>query len=122
MRDKRSARQKVPSTTVIGSYPILVPEELLKQHKEFPDEVEDPVKTSIEIAVRDFVSAGIEYPSSGQTRESFIRLFLDPEHVEGIRYIGSDIIVSGRLRRREPLRLDDVIRARQFVPRYYCFK
>ena len=122
MRDKRSARQKVPSTTVIGSYPILVPEELLKQHKEFPDEVEDPVKTSIEIAVRDFVSAGIEYPSSGQTRESFIRLFLDPEHVEGIRYIGSDIIVSGRLRRREPLRLDDVIRARQFVPRYYGFK
>jgi len=122
--EKRSlkSKSKIPSTTVIGSYPIFVPDELVKQYKEFPDEVDDPIKTSIELAVRDFISAGIEYPSTGQTRESFIRLFLDPEHVEGIGVSGSEIAVTGKLHLRAPLRLDDVVRARQLVPRYYGFK
>jgi 5-methyltetrahydropteroyltriglutamate--homocysteine methyltransferase len=95
---------------------------LVKQYKEFPDEVEDPIKTSVELAVRDFVSAGIEYPSTGQTRESFIRLFLDTDRVEGIKTDGSEIIVTGNLRRKQPIRLDDVIRAKELVPRYYGFK
>ena len=69
-------KSKIPSTTVIGSYPIFVPDELVKQYKEFPDEVDDPIKTSVELAVRDFISAGIEYPSTGQTRESFIQTLL----------------------------------------------
>lgn len=107
---------------MIGSYPILVQEELLKQYEEFPDEVDDPVKTSIELAVRDFVSAGIEYPATGQTRDSFIRLFLDPKRVSGISYSGSEIIVEGKLKLKSPLRLDDVILARQLVPKYYGFK
>ncbi len=70
MPEKRSVKRKnrIPSTTVIGSYPIFVAEELVKQYKEFPDEVDDPVKTRIELAVRDFISAGIEYPATGQTR------------------------------------------------------
>ncbi|MHB2037518.1 MAG: uroporphyrinogen decarboxylase/cobalamine-independent methonine synthase family protein, partial [Nitrososphaerales archaeon] len=124
MPEKKSVKRKskIPSTTVIGSYPIFVPDELVKQYNEFPDEVDDPVKTSIELAVRDFISAGIEYPSTGQTRESFIRLFLDPEHVEGIGVSGSEIAVTGKLRLKAPLRLDDVVRARQLVPRYYGFK
>lgn len=115
-------RAKIPSTTVIGSYPIFVPEELVKQFKEFPDEVEDPIKTSIELAVRDFISAGIEYPSTGQTRESFIRLFLDSENVDGLAVNGSEIAVTGKLRRRSPLRLEDVTRAKQLIPSYYGFK
>ena len=124
MPEKKSAkkRSKIPSTTVIGSYPIFVPDELVKQYKEFPDEVDDPIKTSIELAVRDFISAGIEYPATGQTRESFIRLFLDPECIDGIGVNGSEIIVTSKLRRKAPLRLDDVLRAREFVPSYYGFK
>ena len=107
---------------MIGSYPILVQEELLKQYEEFPDEIDDPVKTSIELAVRDFVSAGVEYPATGQTRDSFIRLFLDPKRVSGIRYSGSEIIVEGKLNLKSPVRRDDVILARQLVPKYYGFK
>ncbi len=124
MPEKRSAKHKgkIPSTTVIGSYPIFIADELVKQFKEFPDEVDDPVKTSIELAVRDFISAGIEYPSTGQTRDSFIRLFLDPERVEGIEINGSEITVTGKIKRNAPIRLDDVVRATQFVPSYYGFK
>ncbi|MCL5287264.1 MAG: Smr/MutS family protein [Acidobacteria bacterium] len=111
MPEKRSAKHKgkIPSTTVIGSYPIFIADELVKQFKEFPDEVDDPVKTSIELAVRDFISAGIEYPSTGQTRDSFIRLFLDPERVEGIEINGSEITVTGKIKRNAPIRLDDVV-------------
>lgn len=94
----------------------------MKQYEEFPDEVDDPVKTSIELAVHDFVSAGIEYPATGQTRDSFIRLFLDPKRVTGINSAGSEIIVNGRLTLKSPARLDDVVTARQLVPRYYGFK
>jgi 5-methyltetrahydropteroyltriglutamate--homocysteine methyltransferase len=124
LQERKSPRKrnKLPATTVIGSYPIPIPDELIKQFKEFPDEVEDPVDTSIELAVKDFVSAGIEYPCTGQTRESFIRMFLDPEKIEGIKSEGSEILVTGKLRRLEPLRLEDVRRAKQLVPKYYGFK
>ncbi len=124
MQERKSARKrnKFPATTVIGSYPIPIQDELIKQYKEFPDEVDDPVNTSIELAVKDFVSAGIEYPCTGQTRESFVRIFLDPEKIEGIKSDGSEILVTGKIHRSEPLRLEDVRRAKQLVPRYYGFK
>ncbi|MGI0090396.1 MAG: DUF4346 domain-containing protein [Nitrososphaerales archaeon] len=115
-------KDKFPSTTVIGSYPIIVPESLVKQYREFPEEIEDPVTSTIQLAVRDFISAGIEYPSTGQTRESFVRLFLDPEFVDGINLNGSEILVSAKLRRKRPIRLADVQIAKQLVPSYYGFK
>jgi methionine synthase II (cobalamin-independent) len=101
---------------------MFVPGQALEQFKAFPEETEDPVDSTIELAVRDFVSAGIEYPSSGQTRESFIRLFLDPQFVEGIAYSGSEIIVRGELSRKSPIRLKDVEMARSLIPKYYGFK
>jgi 5-methyltetrahydropteroyltriglutamate--homocysteine methyltransferase len=124
LQERKSARKrnKFPATTVIGSYPIPIQDELIKQYKEFPDEVDDPVNTSIELAVKDFVSAGIEYPCTGQTRESFVRIFLDPEKIDGIKSDGSEILVTGKMHRSEPLRLEDVRRAKQLVPRYYGFK
>lgn len=84
--------------------------------------MDDPVKTSIDLAVRDFSNAGIEYPATGQTRDSFIRLFLDPKHVAGITNNGSEIFVNDKLSRKSPIRLDDVITARKLVPKYYGFK
>lgn len=123
MRERRSAKKrKIPSTTVIGSYPIIPPESEVRQFKAFPEETEDPVVSTIKLAVRDFVSAGIEFPSTGQTREGFIRLFLDPEFVEGISLNGSEIIVSGKLHRKKAIRLPDAQIARQLVPSYYGFK
>lgn len=119
---KRKKRTEFPSTTVIGSYPITVPESEVEQYRAFPEETEDPVNATIQLAVRDFVSAGIEYPSSGQTRESFVRLFLDPQKVEGIEYDGAEIIVSGKIRRKSPIRLEDVQEAKAQIPRYYGFK
>jgi methionine synthase II (cobalamin-independent) len=118
----RENKNKLPSTTVIGSYPIPVSDQVVEQYRAFPEETEDPVTSTIELAVRDFVSAGIEYPSTGQTRESFIRLFLDPHFVEGIALNGSEIVVQGKLRRDSPIRLNDINIAKSFVPRYYGFK
>lgn len=124
MPEKKSAnkRNKVPSTTVIGSYPIIVPQTLLDQFRAFPEENGDPVASTIELAVRDFISAGIEYPSTGQTRDSFIRLFLDPEYVEGIQRNGSEIFVTEKISRKKAIRLDDVKTARRLLPKYYALK
>ena len=124
MPERRSPKKKnrFPSTTVIGSYPITVPEEVVNQYKSFPDEIQDPVNSTIQLAVRDFVSSGIEYPSTGQTRESFIRLFLDPRYVEGIEYNGSEILVNGKIRRKAPIRLADILQAKSLIPTYYGFK
>jgi len=107
---------------VIGSYPIIVPESEIEQYRSFPEESEDPVLSTIQLAVRDFVSAGIEFPSTGQTRESFVRLFLDPRHVEGISYDGSEIVVTGRISRKSPIRLQDVSEAKSLIPKYIGFK
>ncbi len=124
MPERRSAKKKskFPSTTVIGSYPITVPESEIEQFKSFPEESQDPVNSTIQLAVRDFISAGIEFPSTGQTRESFVRLFLDPDHVEGIEYNGSEILVRGKIRRKSPIRLSDVQEAKSLIPKYYGFK
>ena len=115
-------KQNFPSTTVIGSYPVFIPQALLTQHAAFSDEVEDPVESSIQLSVRDFLSAGIEYPSSGQTRDSFIRIFLDPEYVSGIEKHGSETIVSAKIARRKPMRLADVRTAKETIPAYYGLK
>ena len=124
MPERKSAKKKskFPSTTVIGSYPITVPESEIEQFRSFPEEGEDPVNSTIQLAVRDFISAGIEFPSTGQTRESFVRLFLDPDHVEGIEYNGSEILVRGKIRRKSPIRLPDVQEAKSLIPKYYGFK
>jgi methionine synthase II (cobalamin-independent) len=122
--ERRSPKKKssFPSTTVIGSYPITVPEEVVNQYRSFPDEIQDPVNSTIQLAVRDFVSSGIEFPSTGQTRESFVRLFLDPKYVEGIAYNGSEILVKGKIRRKAPIRLADIQQAKSLIPSYYGFK
>ncbi len=115
-------KKNFPSTTVIGSYPVFVPQGLLNQHLAFSDEVEDPIESSIQLSVRDFLSAGIEYPSTGQTRDSFIRIFLDPDYVNGIAKHGSEIVVTGKISRREPIRLEDVKTAKEIIPSYYGLK
>src|SRR5487761_1136890 len=115
-------KQNFPSTTVIGSYPVFIPQALLTQHAAFSDEVEDPVESSIQLSVRDFLSAGIEYPSTGQTRDSFIRIFLDPEYVSGIEKHGSETIVTAKIARRKPIRLADVRTAKETIPAYYGLK
>lgn len=121
-RRSNNRKDKFPSTTVIGSYPIFAPDSLIEQFRAFPEETEDPVISTIQLAVRDFVGAGIEYPSTGQTRESFIRLFLDPKFVEGVKQNGSEILIDGKLRRKSPIRLADVQAAKRLIPSYYGFK
>jgi 5-methyltetrahydropteroyltriglutamate--homocysteine methyltransferase len=118
---KKIAKQKFPSTTVIGSYPIFPPSSAFNR-RAFAEELEDPIATTIQQSVRDFVSAGIEYPSTGQTRDSFVRIFLDPDYVEGLSRQGSETIVVGPIHRKSPIRIDDVETAKHVIPSYYGFK
>ncbi|HZW56076.1 MAG TPA: hypothetical protein VFF30_07295 [Nitrososphaerales archaeon] len=123
--ERISARRKksIPATTVIGSYPLFISGKQLEQYQNnFSEDIEDPVLPTIQLAVRDFISAGIEYPSTGQTRDSFIRLFLDPSKVEGVKHHGSENLVVGKLKRKEPIRLPDVEYTRKLIPSYYGFK
>ncbi len=121
-RKSSRPRPRFPSTTVIGSYPVLATQSLIDQYKISSEDLEDPIESTIQLSVRDFLSAGIEYPCTGQTRDSFVRLFLDPEHIEGIKKNGSEIVVSGKLRRKSSIRMQDVQVAKRLVPRYYGFK
>jgi 5-methyltetrahydropteroyltriglutamate--homocysteine methyltransferase len=114
-------RGAAPKTTVIGSYPIFPSPQEVRPPAEGED-VADPFLKTIEASVRDFVSAGIEVPSTGQTRDHFVRLFLDPRHVEGIERQDSEIIVRGKVSRKSPIRKQDVQYARMFLPEYYEFK
>ena len=107
---------------MIGSYPVFVAQNLLDQYHISPEEQEDPVISTIQFSVRDFLSAGIEFPSSGQTRDSFIRLFLNPELVTGITWEGSENVVTGKISRKKPIRLADVKIAKEYIPGYYGFK
>ncbi len=119
---RNKKKWKFPSTTVIGSYPVVVPQDLLEQHLSALDETEDPVTSTIHFCVRDFLSAGIEVPSTGQTRDSFIRMFLDPEYVEGIVRNGAEIVIKGNIKRKKSIRKEDVKTAKSLVPSYYSFK
>jgi len=101
---------------------VFIPAGLISQHAAFADEVEDPIQSTIELSVRDFLSAGIEFPSTGQTRDTFVRIFLDPEYVSGISKHGSETVVNGKIKRTRPIRLDDVQTAKEVIPAYYRLK
>lgn len=122
LEPRRGKKYRVPSTTVIGSYPVFAPTSAVEQYKDSSEEMADPVLSTIELSVRDFISAGIEYPSTGQTRDSFVRLFLDPSIVSGIKRNGSEVIVNGKIERRASIRKKDVEYAKKIIPTYYGLK
>jgi len=114
-----------PRTTVIGSYPVFpTPDEVdfYRQWGTFDEDLRDPYLLTVQAALDDFISAGIEVPSTGQTREHFVKLFLDPSYVEGVSIEGADILVTGKIARKRPIRLEDVRFAKSLLPPYYQFK
>jgi 5-methyltetrahydropteroyltriglutamate--homocysteine methyltransferase len=115
-------KRDFPSTTVIGSYPVIALQSRVEEYEAFSEDLADPVESTIQLSVRDFLSSGIEFPSTGQTRDSFVRLFLDPQHVEGIKKEGAETWVTGKLSRKTPIRLGDVQVAKRIIPRYYGLK
>ncbi len=127
-RGRRRIRLLKPVTTVIGSYPILPDLVELERYSSISkvamegEEPSDLISRTIELSVKDFLSAGIEVPSTGQTRKDFIRLFLDPDHVSNIRTAGYDVSVNGKISRTSSLRLSDVLYAKRFVSKYQKFK
>ena len=97
----------IPKTTTIGSYPTFPKPEDIEYYLTISshglgDEVIDPYLWSIDEALEDFTSAGIEVPSTGQSRGDLYSLFLDPKFVKGIRWNGAEAFVDdigGLLRR-----------------------
>jgi 5-methyltetrahydropteroyltriglutamate--homocysteine methyltransferase len=127
---------KGPKTTVIGSYPVFPRSSEVRQYGlvashhennskpdlEEDEEFVDPYLATIEHSMKDFVSAGIEIPCTGQTRDYFTRIFLDPKFVEGIKRDGADIEVIGKIKRKSAIRINDVEYAKNFLPPYLKFK
>jgi len=116
-----------PRVTTIGSYPAFPRAEdveyyyTISQHG-LGGEVVDPYLWSIEEALKDFTSAGVEVPSTGQTRGDLYSLFLDPKMVKGITWQGADAYVTGKIERAGSIRLADVKHARSVLPRQYELK
>ncbi|MDA4117718.1 MAG: hypothetical protein OK455_05175, partial [Thaumarchaeota archaeon] len=81
----------IPRVTTNGSYPAFPRAEdveyyyTISQHG-LGGEVVDPYFWSIEEALKDFTSAGVEVPSTGQSRGDLYSLFLDPKFVKGIAW------------------------------------
>ncbi len=117
----------IPKTTTIGSYPAFPRAEdveyfyTISSHG-LAGEVVDPYLGSIEESLNDLTSAGIEVPSTGQTRSDLYALFLDPKFVKGITWDGAEVSVSDRIERSGSIRLSDVVHARSVLPSYFELK
>ncbi|MDA4114194.1 MAG: hypothetical protein OK474_09130 [Thaumarchaeota archaeon] len=117
----------IPQTTTIGSYPTFpTPEDIeyyltISSHG-LGDDVIDPYLWSIDEALEDFTSAGIEVPSTGQSRGDLYSLFLDPKFVKGIRWNGAEAFVDEKISRVGSNRLTDVLHARSVLPSHYKIK
>ena len=117
----------IPKTTTIGSYPTFPkPEDIdyyltMASHG-LAEDVVDPYLWSIDEALEDFASAGIEVPSTGQSRGDLYSLFLDPKFVKGIRWNGAEAFVDDRISRLGSNRLADVLHARSTLPSHYEIK
>jgi methionine synthase II (cobalamin-independent) len=117
----------IPKTTTIGSYPTFPrPEDVeyylaISSHG-LGEEVIDPYFWSIDEALEDFTSAGIEVPSTGQSRGDLYSLFLDPKFVKGIRWNGAEAFVDEKISRVGSNRLADVLHARSALPTHYEIK
>jgi len=117
----------MPKTTTIGSYPTFPKPEDVEYYLTISshglgDDVVDPYLWSIDEALEDFTSAGIEVPSTGQTRGDLYSLFLDPKFVKGIRWNGAEVFVNGAISRVASNRLADVQHARSVLPSHYEIK
>ncbi|WP_456420139.1 methionine synthase [Methanocaldococcus infernus] len=95
-------------TTVVGSYPVVK-----KEKEEFIDKIKkifglyDEFKYSIEIAVRDQVTAGVEIISDGQVRGDMIEIFT--KNLYGFE----DKRVINRVEFIKPITLKDLIFAKR---------
>ena len=117
----------IPRVTTIGSYPTFPRAEDVEYYYTISThglggEVVDPYLWSIEEAVKDFTAAGVEVPSTGQSRGDLYSLFLDPKFVKGIAWRGAEAYVNEQISRVGPIRLGDVKHARGVLPSHYELK
>ncbi len=109
-------------TTTIGKLNLQPRPEKVERYLEMGASRDDfeaaplnPFDLTIREAVLTFLSAGLMLPSTGQTRADTWKLFLDPNHVSGIRYDGAKIHVVGKVERKSPIRLGDVLKAKGYI-------
>jgi len=117
----------IPRVTTIGSYPAFPRAEDIEYYYTISrhglgGEVVDPYLWSMEEALKDFTSAGVDVPSTGQSRGDLYSLFLDPKFVKGISWEGADAYVNGKIERTGSIRLADVLHARGVLPSHYDLK
>jgi methionine synthase II (cobalamin-independent) len=117
----------IPKTTTIGSYPTFPKPEDIEYYLAISshglgDEVVDPYLWSIDEALEDFTSAGIEVPSTGQSRGDLYSLFLDPKFVKGLSWRGAEVFVDDSISRVGSPRIADVLHARKTLPSHYEIK
>jgi methionine synthase II (cobalamin-independent) len=117
----------IPKTTTIGSYPVFPRTDDVEYYQKMTklgvaDDLVDPYLWSAEEALKDFVSAGVEVPSTGQTRGDLYSLFLDPKFVRGIEWKGAEAFVTGRVERMSSSIAGDVRHARSLLPPQFKLK
>ena len=117
----------IPRVTTIGSYPTFPRAEDVEYYYTISrhglgGEVVDPYLWAIEESLKDFTSAGVEVPSTGQSRGDLYSLFLEPKFVKGVTWRGADAFVNEKIERLGSIRLSDVKHARSVLPKQYELK
>jgi len=117
----------IPRVTTIGSYPTFPRADDVEYYYTISrhglaGEVVDPYLWALEEALKDFTSAGVDVPSTGQSRGDLYSLFLDPKFVKGVTWQGADAFVNGKIERTGSIRASDVIHARSVLPSHYDLK
>jgi methionine synthase II (cobalamin-independent) len=117
----------IPRVTTIGSYPTFPRAEDVEYYYTISrhglgGEVVDPYLWSMEEALKDFTSAGVDVPSTGQSRGDLYSLFLEPKFVKGITWQGAEAFVNDKIERVGSIRVADVLHARSVLPSHYELK
>ena len=101
----------IPRVTTIGSYRHSLRPRTWSTTTPYRgtawEEVVDPYLWSMEEALKDFTSAGVDVPSTGQSRGDLYSPFLEPKFVKGIAWQGADAYVNGKIERSGSIRVAD---------------
>lgn len=99
-------------TTVIGSYPVVF--DTLEFFKNYNSQNTISWDKFIYSAVRDMIRAGIDIVSDGQTRDSFINIFL--RNLKGCRIRNRPEIID-KIEYQKPITIEDQKYVRKIIPK-----
>ena len=101
-----------PKTSIIGSYPVNIDSMDLMNNYFSKNEIS--WKKYISVAVKDFINSGLDIISDGQTRDSFVNIFI--RNLNGCRIRDRAEIID-KIEYKKPITIDDQKYVKSLIPK-----